>query len=642
MSVKRRSNRLLKSYCDSHCEALLAEAISLFRTNSITRLLRVATNDSSNREFQHLARNMLAIFVALLIEGTTLAQDMHWVDSTLSTMTAEEKVGQLFIADLVAVYNHQASPVRKYASRLIQKYHVGGFVLAGGTITDIALTTNSLQKESKIPLLINADLESGLGFGHAWQYVRGRAPELPRYISGGGTIFTSMMAVGATQDPKHAFEIGRITARESRAIGIHWTNSPVADVNTNPDNPIINTRSFGENPQKVAACVEAYVRGLQEGHMIATLKHFPGHGDTEEDTHIELPVLQFDEQRLMSTELVPFKAGIQAVAKAVMTSHIALPKIDGRGRPSTLSRPIVTGILREKLGFQGIVVTDGMAMQGITNHYSASEAAVLAIEAGVDCILVPDNFEKSFDGILDAVDSGRISRERLNASVRRILAAKSWVGIDRNRLVDVTSVSDVVGSPEADSIAQSICDLSVTLLRNKGELIPLLSPKKIHIVTLTNEYSPQVGQELQRVLQVHHPLTTLTRLFDGSGSEETQNVLRNLDTSDVVVLAVYLSIGAWRGKLELSPRLTDFLRRLSEVRKPIITVAFGDPYVIARLPNTDVVMTPYAGHGRAERSVAAALVGDIDIKGKLPVTIPGKYAIGDGLYLRVHTSTIKH
>jgi len=591
---------------------------------------------------KRLSRNTTVILVTLLIEGTTLAQDMSWVDSTLSTMTVEEKVGQLFIADLVAVYSHRESSIRKYASRLVQKYHVGGFILADGTVSDIAMMTNSLQQEARIPLLINADLEGGVGFSCSWQYVRGRAAELPWSISGGGTIFTSMMAVGATQNPGYAFEIGRITARESRAIGIHWTNSPVADVNTNPDNPIINTRSFGEDPRRVATFVEAYVRGLQGGNVMATVKHFPGHGDTKEDTHMELPVLQFDEQRLMSTELVPFQAGIQADAKAVMTGHIALPKIDRSGRPSTLSRPLVTGILREKLGFKGIVVTDGMTMQGITNHYPADEAAILAIEAGVDCILVPDNFEKSFDGVLGAVRSGRISLQRLDSSVHGVLAAKSWVGIDRDRFVDVAHVSDVVGSPESDSIAQSICDNSVTLLRNKGDLIPLLHPRKLHIVTLTNECNLRVGQELQHVLRIRHPLTGLVHVFDGSGDEEMQNVLHYLDSSDIVVLAVYLPIGAWQGKLELTSRLTDFLRKIGSLQKPIIAVAFGDPYVIAKLPTTDVVMTPYAGHARAERSVASALLGEIDIKGKLPVTIPGTYAIGDGLNHSAHTSSMGH
>jgi len=588
------------------------------------------------------SRILVAVLFALSSQETILAQNTHWVDSTLAGMSVEEKVGQLFVADLVAVYSHQESPIRKYASRLIQRYHVGGFVLAGGTVSDIALMTNSLQKESKIPLLINADLEGGLGFGCPWRYDRGRGPELPLSISGGGTSFTSMMAVGATQNPRYAYEVGRITAREARAVGIHWTNSPVSDVNTNPDNPIINTRSFGEDPAQVAKFVEAYVRGLQEGHVLATLKHFPGHGDTEEDTHMQLPLLKFDLQRLISTELVPFKAGIDAGAKAVMTAHIALPKIDPGSRPSTLSPPVVTGILREKLGFQGLVITDGMTMQGITNHYPTNEAAVLAIEAGVDCILVPDDFEKSFDGVFSAVKSGRITSQRLDASVRRILDAKSWVGIDRERFVDVANVTNLVGSPEADSIAASTFDDAVTLLRNKGDLIPLLRPSRVRIVTLTDVYNSQVGQELQRIFKVHHPLTSLEHLYNGSGHDEIQDVTNNLQRADAVVLAVSLSIGAWKGKLGLSPHLIDFLQRISKLQKPVITVAFGDPYVISKLPDTDVVMTPYAGGERAERSVAAALLGEIDIKGKLPVTIPRKYAIGEGVELHSHETRMDH
>lgn len=582
------------------------------------------------------------LLVALLSCGTVLAQNTGWVDSTLSAMSVEEKVGQLLIADLVAVYNHEASPIRQYASRLIRQYHVGGFILAGGTISDIALMTNSLQQESKIPLLINADLEGGLGFGCPWRYDRGRGPELPRYISGGGTAFTSMMAVGATQDPQYGYEVGRITALEARAVGIHWTNSPVSDVNTNPHNPIVNTRSFGEDPAKVATFVEAYVRGLQAGRVISSLKHFPGHGDTEEDSHMQLPVLQADEERLMSTELVPFKAGIRAGAKAVMTAHIALPKIDPSGRPSTLSRPVVTGILREKLGFDGIVITDGMTMQGVTDHFPANEAAVLAIEAGDDCVLVPDNLEQAYDGLLTAVRSGRISGQRLDESVRRILAAKSWVGIDRSRLVEVFAIPQVVGSPASDSIAQMISDNAVTLLRNKGSLTPLRRPAKILIITLTNEYNIQAGEELRRILGTRHSRTALAHLFDGSGREEVRTVMEDGNSSDVIVLAAYLSIGAWKGTLGLSPHLTDILLSVSKLRKPVISVAFGDPYVLARIPDTDAVMTAYAGGRRAERSVAAALLGDVDVKAKLPVTIPGKYTIGEGLVLHAYETSIRH
>jgi beta-N-acetylhexosaminidase len=256
------------------------------------------------------------------------AQNNSWVESTLSSMTLEEKVGQLFIADLVAVYSHKESPNFKLAQEFIQKYHVGGFVLAGGNISDIALMTNALQRIARTPLIINADLEGGLWFNHSYIWARGRAPELPRFVIGGGTSLPSLMAVGATGNPHFAYEFGRITALEARAVGIQWTNTPVADVNHNPNNPIINTRSFGEDPAQVAGMVEAYVRGMQELNVIATLKHFPGHGDTEEDTHMKLPVLPFDRARLDSVEFVPFRAGIKAGAKAVMTAHIALSNVD--------------------------------------------------------------------------------------------------------------------------------------------------------------------------------------------------------------------------------------------------------------------------------------------------------------------------
>ena len=251
------------------------------------------------------------IFVSVVVSSLR-AQDLRWVDSTFSSMSLEEKVGQLFVVELVALYSNVESPSYQYALEMIHTYHVGGFLLAGGDALENAVVTNALQKESKLPLLINADLEAGLGYAHPWRLNRGWTERLPHFISGGGTLFPSQMAIGATGDVNYAYEFGRITAREARAVGIHWTNSPVADVNNNPNNPIVNTRSFGEDPSRVARMVEAYVRGLQEGKVIATLKHFPGHGDTEQDTHMGLAILPFDEQRLYKVELLPFKAGIAA------------------------------------------------------------------------------------------------------------------------------------------------------------------------------------------------------------------------------------------------------------------------------------------------------------------------------------------
>ena len=323
-----------------------------------------------------------ALVLLVISAGSLRAQDLRWVDSSLSTMTLEEKVGQLFVVELVALYSHAESPSYQYALEMIHRYHVGSFLLAGGNVLDIAVVTNALQQESKPPLMINADLESGLGYAHPWRLNRGWTERLPHFISGGGTLFPCQMAIGATGNAHHAYEFGRITAREARAVGIHWTNSPVADVNNNPNNPIINTRSFGEVPSRVARMVEAYVRGLQEERVIATLKHFPGHGDTEQDTHMGLAVLPFDEQRLDTVELVPFKAGIAAGAKSVMTAHLALPQIDPTKRPATVSNKIVTGILREKLGFQGIIMTDALRMQGVTDKFGPDEAACWPLRQG--------------------------------------------------------------------------------------------------------------------------------------------------------------------------------------------------------------------------------------------------------------------
>ncbi|MDZ7288594.1 MAG: glycoside hydrolase family 3 protein [candidate division KSB1 bacterium] len=561
------------------------------------------------------------------------SQDLSWVETTLNSMTVEEKVGQLFVADLVAVYSHHDSPNYRYAIKMLHRYHVGGFVLAGGTVTDIALMTNALQRESKIPLLINADLESGLAFLHPWRYLRGRGPELPRYVAGGGTVFTSLMAFGATGNPQYAYELGRVTARESRAIGIHWTNTPVADVNNNPHNPIINTRSFGEEPLQVAKFVEAYVRGLQANGMMATLKHFPGHGDTEEDTHIKLPVLPFDENRLNAVELIPFKAGIAAGAKVVMTSHLALPKIDPSKRPATLSYPIITGLLREKLGFQGIVVTDGMTMQGITNHYDADEAAVLALAAGVDMILVPADFEKAYQGVLAAVKSGRLSEKRLEESVRRILVAKSWLGLDQSRFVDIENVSREVGAPESEALSEQIANASVTLLRNHNNLIPLSKTARVHIVTITEAPNLEVGRELEQALQPHVAAVAVTRLSNESSQESIQQVVVNFKEFDAVLMGVYFSIGAWKGAHRFAPAIEEFLAQIGRLPKPIITVAFGDPYVLAKLPTTEVVMTPYTGAPIGERAIGKAIIGKIAVTGKLPVTIPGKYKLGEGMQL---------
>ncbi len=447
------------------------------------------------------------------------------------------------------------------------------------------------------------------------------------------------MAIGATGNTKYAFEFGRITALEARAVGIQWTNSPVADVNNNPNNPIVNTRSYGEDPARVARMVAAYVHGLQQEHMIATLKHFPGHGDTEQDTHMGLAVLPFTQQRLDSVELLPFKAGIDAGAKAVMTAHLALPLIDPTKRPATLSKPIITGILRERLGFKGIIMTDAMRMQGVTDQFSTEEAGVLAIEAGADVVLVPPDIEKAQAGVLAAVKSGRISVQRIDQSVRRILDAKSWLGLEKNRTVNLDSIFSVVGAPANEALAQEISDASVTLLRNRGPLLPLQAGQRIHAITITESPAVERGIDLYNTLKPHTASMMLSHISNETGSERIRQISAQVKDADVVIAAVYISVGAWKGNQQFSKPLTQFLAALGKLRKPVILIAFGDPYVLAKLPATDVVITPYNGTILAERSIGKALIGNIDIGGKLPVTLPGRYKIDDGIQL--HSKTKK-
>lgn len=580
-----------------------------------------------------MMRSLALVFSLLFAGALSYSQGDRWVDSTLASLSIEERVGQLFVVEFVGLYTHENDQAYRYVQEMITRYHVGSLILGGGTILDIASITNRLQALARVPLLINGDFEAGAAHGGYWRRSRGWTDRLPRLIPGGGTQFVSQMAIGATRNPRYAYELGRITAREARAIGVHWSNSPVADVNSNADNPVINTRSFGEDPTAVAEMVTAYVRGAQEAGLIATLKHFPGHGDTREDSHMRLPLLPFDAERLRAVEFVPFKAGIAAGAKAIMTSHLALPRIDPSGRPATLSAPILTGLLRKELGFDGIIVTDGMRMQGITDQYGSAEAAVLALEAGVDAILGIEDIDSGYQGVLAAVRSGRLTEERIANSVRRILAAKFWAGLSVRRIVPLDSIFTIVGHPESLRISESISDASVTLLRNAEDILPLPGSARVCVVTVTEDPAPQTGTDLVHELQPFVSSVDVVRVSNESGPEKFVRLSEWSRTADVMLVGIYLSVVAWRGDSRFSEPLERFLASLDSQGKPVIVVAFGDPYILGKVPETAVVMTPYNGTYLAEQSVARAVAGRIRISGTLPVTIPGRYPRGAGISL---------
>src|SRR5713226_4101847 len=394
----------------------------------------------------------------------------HWVDDKLRSMTLDEKIGQLLFPTYHGTFTAIDSPAYQQMLHDVNDLHAGGFILVT-RITPLgieksqayptAVLSNQLQAKAKVPLLIGADFE------------RGSAMRLDE-----GTSFPTQMAIAAGGDPRDAYTMGKITAIEARQAGVHWVYAPVADVNNNPGNPIINTRSFGEDPARVSEFVSAYVRGVEENGGLATAKHFPGHGDTAADSHIDLPVIRADRARLESLELLPFRAAIAAGAGSVMTGHLSVPALEpDPNTPATLSSNILTGMLRKELGYEGLIVTDAMDMGGITVRYAPGEAAVRAIVAGVDALLMPPVPDAAFEALQAAVKSGRISKARLDSSVRRILQAKARLGLHANRLVDLNALNQKFGSVAGQKEAQEISDRGVTLLRDMPHRLPLDATK---------------------------------------------------------------------------------------------------------------------------------------------------------------------
>ncbi len=420
----------------------------------------------------------------------------EWVDSTMRRMTVDEKIGQLLFTTYHGTFTSTDSPAYAQILHDVTDLHAGGFIL----ITHItplgieksqtyptAVLNNQLQAKSKIPLLIGADFE------------RGSAMRLDE-----GTSFPTQMAIAAGDDPRDAYTMGKITAIEARQAGVHWIYAPVADVNNNPGNPIINTRSFGEDPARVAEFVSAYVRGVEENGGLATAKHFPGHGDTAADSHIDLPVIRASRERLDSLELIPFQAAIAAGVGSIMTGHLNVPALEpDPNTPATLSSHILTDLLRNDLHFQGLVITDAMDMGGITVRFAPGEAAVRAVLAGADCLLMPPVPDAAFEALQQAVKSGRISGKRLDASVRRILEAKARIGLNKNRLVDVNAINSHFGETSWQKQAQEISDRGITLLRDTPHRLPLdgTKPSRALLLAFYADPEPTPGEGLERELR---------------------------------------------------------------------------------------------------------------------------------------------
>ncbi|MEK6300481.1 MAG: glycoside hydrolase family 3 N-terminal domain-containing protein [Acidobacteriota bacterium] len=548
-----------------------------------------------------------------------------WVEKTLASMTLDEKVGQLIVPATIGMFLSQDSDTFKQIRRDITEFHVGGYHMLGEANTihepaGVALLINHLQELSKLPLMITADFEGGVGL---------------RYL--GATRLPRAMAIGATGNPEMAFQAGRICAEEARAMGVNVNFYPVVDVNNNARNPIINIRSFGGDPELVARMARAYIRGSQSAGVMATAKHFPGHGDTSTDSHLELPSIDVDRARLNSIELPPFRAAVQEGVGGVMSAHIALPRIEPENLPATLSPRMLTGVLRGELGFEGVVFTDALDMRGIAAHYPDGEAAVRAVKAGADVLLYPPSVEQAFVAVKRAVQSGDIKESRIDESIRRILFAKAKLGLDKNRFADLNKLDRLLGSSDHQRIAREIIEAGVTLVRDNRNALPLklTDDKKVLFITLVDGSEGWrdgvPGRAFLAGLAGRHARTTDVHVSDKTSPGEFALIKKLAALADAVIVNGFIRVAAYKGSVDLNEGQINLLKHLSALEKPFVFVLYGSPYVFLFVPELPTYVLTYEYYPAAEEAALKAVLGEIEFKGKLPVELPGFYKIGDSV-----------
>lgn len=545
--------------------------------------------------------------------------EARWVEMTMARMTLEEKIGQMVAWRYNGQFVNLDSDYIESLKSLIVERKIGGLILFGGEVYETAHLTNTVQEMAKIPLLIASDFERGVG----------------NQISG-ATLFPPLMAVGATWSEEQAYLMGKVTALEGRALGIHMTYSPVVDVNINPENPIINVRSLGEDPVQVSRLAIAFIKGCQENGLIATAKHFPGHGDTDQDSHSLLPTIRGDRSRLDKVELYPFKQAIEAGVQAIMTAHLQLPALDPTpDTPATLSPLIITGLLREEIGFDGLIVTDAMGMGGVTTLYCPEEAALKAVQAGVDIILLPPKPDDVIESLIQAVRNDQISEARINISVKRILEAKARLGLHKKRLVDLDILDEMVATKEHLQNADQVFESSITLVKNEGPVLPLSgSTQKIAIFSLSSDPGGYfAGRTFIREVKKRCPglITFYADAF--TGEEFIQEAVEKSSKADVIVFALFSSLRAWKGTVDLDFRHIQLVQEAAANSTPVVVVSFGSPYFLRHFSFVDSYLCAYRWAEQAQRAAAKALFGEIDIKGRLPVSLPGLYPAGHGLAL---------
>ncbi|HET6891973.1 MAG TPA: glycoside hydrolase family 3 N-terminal domain-containing protein [Pyrinomonadaceae bacterium] len=571
---------------------------------------------------------------------------LKWADKELRRMSIEEKIGQLISIGVNATFLNRDSDAFRAVQREVEENHVGGIILFRGPVYESVILMNRMQQLARYPLLISADLEAGAGM---------------RFDD---TInFPWNMAVAATGNPEYARRQGEVTATEARALGVHQIFAPVVDVNNNAANPVINVRSYGEDPTEVARFSAAFTQGAQQGGVIATAKHFPGHGDTATDLHRGLPEINVNRERLNSVELVPFRAAINAGVGSIMVAHIGLPQIDptsvkplaqnrttgpidtdedgeitaeSASVPATVS-PVIGNLLRKDLKFGGLIVTDAMSMSGLTIYFNQDEAAVRALEAGADMLLKPADNDAAIRGVREAVRSGRLTEKRIEESARKVLAAKYDLGLVKQRITPIDEIDRIVAGREANTLAREIAEHSITLVRNDQSLLPLSKKPDARIFNLAitngddrlwiaNPFSGAMargGRKIETIV-----------LDERSSESEVQKALEKAKKADVVIASLYGRVRSGQVRsVGLPEPGAKALSTLAANRAPIIGISFGNPYLLQNFPELRTYLVAYGDMPSLQQAAARAVLGEIDIAGRLPISLPGLHPRGTGIQL---------
>ena len=554
-----------------------------------------------------------------------------WAEKTLASMSLRQQVAQLIVQWLPGSYaSTNSSEFREWAD-WIETDQIGGIYLSIGLPHSYAAKINELQALSEVPLLVASDFENGgpgMRINHSYA--------LPTLLSqGGGTSFPPTMALGAIGDANIVREFARITATEAKALGVNLNFSPVLDVNNNPGNPVINTRSFGENPSEVARLGQAYIEGAHRGGLLVTAKHFPGHGDTDIDSHIGLPVINSGLDQLRNLELIPFQRAINAGVDAVMTAHIAMPDDDkSSATPATLSSRLMGDLLREEMGFDGLVVTDALTMGALTNEYETGELAVLAIEAGNDVLLMPRDIGRTIEAVQVAVETGRITPGRIESSARRILETKARIGLHKDKMVDLNAVDEIVGRQEHLDFATLTAERSLTLLRDRDQVIPINSDKTPNVFSLTYAREDHLiaGREFDTGLRSKVSRVITGRVGPKTSVQEYETLLATASNSDLVLVNIFLPPVSGLGDIGVSEEFRNFITAQND-STPMMVTSFGNPYLLQELSDSPGYLLAWGDHEVSQRAVVRGLFGDIGLAGKLPISIPPFYSLGDGLEL---------